>query len=252
MASAHASTLGEFDLRTLKQYRDMAERHIRKSLTAAATPTDLIDPSFLAEFSEAAYLTWTQGTGLVSALFGDLPNPMFQSLIDASVKDSMNYYQQLLTGLLDKKGFNALREPIYGEFIRGKEGKNTMALVQAGDIRPLLVQLGGGTTDVTVPLMGGITSGNTMREWLRSNGIDTNHKIWLYGQDEARRNFNGHMQMDGLVFDDWGDPGLKIAPQDAWLRRTHYAPGDHWGCACIVAPYIPNYDDPFQLETPVV
>jgi uncharacterized protein with gpF-like domain len=91
-----------------------------------------------------------------------------------------------------------------------------------------------------------------MREWLRSNGIDTDLKIWLYGLNEVRRTFNGHLQMDGLVFDKWDDPALRIAPQDAWLRREFYAPGDHFGCACVVAPYIPNYDQPFQLETPVV
>lgn len=234
----------------------MAEKHVRKAVsglnnvTADAAPSDLITEAMLAEFTDAAYFTWADGTGLVRALFGDLPNPMFQSVVDAAVKDSISYYRQLLTNVIDNKAFSVLREPIYGEFIRSKEGKNTMSLVQAGDIRPLLVQLGGGTTDVTVPLMGGIMSGNTMREWLRSNGIDTNQKIWLYGLDEARRTFNGHLQMDGLVFTEWDDPALRIAPQDAWLRREFYAPGDHYGCACIVAPYIPNFDAPYVLDTP--
>lgn len=257
--SPDATAFGDFDLYTLNLFRTMAERHVRKavsklgaSVVAAATPGDLIEEAFIAEFTEAAYFTWSDGAGLVSALFGDLPNPMFQSAIDVAVKDSTNYYRQLLTNILDKKAFSALREPIYGEFITSKEGKNTMSLVQPGDIRPLLVTLGGGTTDVTVPLMGGITSGNTMREWLRLNGIDTDQKIWLYGQEELRRTFNGHLQMDGLVFTDWDDPALKIAPQDAWLRRTHYVPGDHWGCACVVAPYIPNFDAPYQLDTPTV
>lgn len=255
--SADALAFAEFDLHSLSLLRDLTERHVRRAIAvknanvvAAGTPSDLIDPSFLTEFADAAYYIWGNGTGLVSALFGDLPNPLFQSVIEAAVKDSTNYYQQLLTAILDKKAFNPLREPIYGEFVRSKEGKNTMAIVQPGDVRPMLVQLGGGTTDVTVPLMGGITSGNTMREWLRSNGIDTDKKIWLYGQDETRRTFNGHLQMDGLVFTDWDDPALRIAPQDAWLRRTHYAPGDHYGCACVVAPYIPNFDAPYVLDTP--
>jgi uncharacterized protein with gpF-like domain len=91
-----------------------------------------------------------------------------------------------------------------------------------------------------------------MTEWLRANGIETDQKIWLYGYDEPRRTFNGHLQMDGLVFSKWDDPGLAIAPQDAWLRRTHYAPSDHWGCSCIVAPYIPNMGPDFKLETPSV
>lgn len=115
----------------------------------------------------------------------------------------------------------------------------------------MLVTLGGGSPEVTVPLYGGVATGNTMSEWLGSNGIATNKKIWLYGwEDEPRRTFNGHLQMDGLVFENWEDDGLKISPQDAWLRRSHYAPGDHWGCSCVVAPYVPNFGAEYTLELP--
>ena len=104
-----------------------------------------------------------------------------------------------------------------------------------------------------MPRKASVTTGTTMREWLRANGIDMDKKIWLYGyEDEPRRTFNGHLQMDGLVFEKWDDDGLVIAPQDAWLRRTHYAPGDHWGCACVVAPYIPNFGDDYVLDLPSV
>lgn len=249
-----AAALGRFDLEQLKKFRMMTERHVRKALstiTAAADPGEYITDAFLNEFTEAALFTWADGTSLISSLFGELPNPIYQSVIEAAVNDSRNYYQELLRGLVGKKWSD--RAPIYGEFITGEEGHNTRALVQSGDVRPLLVHLGGGSTDSTVPLMGGITSGNTMREWLRSNDIDTDKKIWLYGyESEPRRTFNGHLQMDGLVFTEWDDKGLIIAPQDAWLRRTHYQPGDHWGCACVVAPYIPNFDNPYELDTPTV
>jgi hypothetical protein len=177
-------------------------------------------------------------------MFGELPTPIMESAITTGLRNSTHYYDELLRAMIGKN--TSRRDPIYGEFLSG----NT---VQYGDVRPLLSRLGGGSTDPTVQLAGGITSGTTMREWLRSNGIDTDKKIWLYGyDDDPRRTFNGHLQMDGLVFDDWEDEGLKIAPQDAWLRRTHYAPGDHWGCACVVAPYIPNFGDEYQLELPTV
>lgn len=245
------AALGRFDLEQLKKYRLMAERHVQTALgviTAAADPSEFIDSIFLTEFAEAAAVTWGDATGLVTALFGDLPNPLYESTITAAIKSSTNYYQELLRSLINKK-FNP-RDPYFGEFISGEPGHNTRALVQSGDVRPLLVNLGGGSTDASVPLMGGVTSGNTMREWLRSNGIDTDQKIWLYGyESEPRRTFNGHLQMDGLVFTDWDDKGLIISPQDAWLRRTHYQPGDHWGCACIVAPFIPNYGDAYLLDT---
>jgi len=236
--------LGDFDVKKLRQFRELAERHTTKaltSITAAADPSDFIDQSFLDEFAVLASESWDEALGLITLTFGQLPVPIYQSVIDAGIRNSVHYYDELLRALIGKKGF---KEPIYGEFLKGSN-------VQYGDVRPLLARLGGGTSDPSVQLAGGITSGNTMNEWLRSNGIDTNKKIWLYGYDDPRRTFNGHLQMDGLVFESWEDDGLKISPQDAWLRRSHYQPGDHFGCACIVAPYIPNMGPEFQIELPV-
>lgn len=243
-----AETLGQFDIAQLKLFRSMAERHVRQMmtthLTAAADPSDFITQSMLDEFLEQAVMSWAEASGLIYGLFGDLPIPLFDSVVSAAIRDSVSFYGQLLRAVMNKKAFG--RDPIFGEFMKG-------SLVQFGDVRPLLVRLGGGTTDATVPLMGGITSGNTMREWLRTNGIDMDKKIWLYGyEDQARRIFNGHLSMDGLVFEDWNDEGLIISPQDAWLRRTHYAPGDHAGCACVVAPWIPNFGPEYVLELPAV
>ena len=241
-------TLGEFDIETLKRIRNLAESHVRKAteaaLTASGDPGDYITDEFLSEFIQVATGAWDEGLGIVTAMFGELPNPICWSTIDTGIKNAVSYYDELLRALLSKN--TSKRAPIYGEFLVG----NT---VQYGDVRPILSRLGGGSTDPVVEINGGITSGNTMREWLRSNGIDTDKKIWLYGyEDDPRRTFNGHLQMDGLVFDKWDDEGLVIAPQDAWLRRSHYAPGDHWGCACVVAPYIPNFGDEYLLELPNV
>jgi hypothetical protein len=236
-------------LEQLRLFRNMAERHVRDAarratLTAAADPADFIESNFITEFVDQANVSWDEGRNLIYSLVDDLPAPIFQSVVNAAVKDAASYYDQILRTLITKSVWG--REPIYGEFMKGE-------LVQYGDIRPLLVRLGGGSTDAQVPLMGGITSGNTMSNWLSANGIDSNKKIWLYGyEDEPRRTFNGHLQMDGLVFERWDDDGLRIAPQDAWLRRTHYQPGDHKGCACIVAPYLPNFGEDYILETPSV
>lgn len=235
-------TLGEFDVKKLREFRELAERHVttalRKTLTAAADPSDYIDQSFLDEFAVLAGNSWDEALGVITGMFGQLPNPIYQSVIEAGIRDSVHYYDELLRAVIGKKVF---KEPVLGEFLKGSN-------VQYGDVRPLLSRLGGGTSDATVQLAGGIASGNTMSEWLRTNGIDTNKKIWLYGYDDPRRTFNGHLQMDGLVFESWEDDGLKISPQDAWLRRTHYQPGDHFGCACVVAPYIPNYGPEFKLD----
>lgn len=249
------ANLAHFDLGQLSAYRELTEKHLRSalsSITAAADPSQYISQVYLNEFEETAYLTWAEMRGLVGAMFGDLPTPLLEATVTEAVTQATKTYGQLLESLIGRKAFG-IREPIYGEFTRATDSKSTVALVQPGDVRPLLATLGGGSTDVTIPLTGSITSGQTMTDWLRSNGITSNQKIWLYGfESEPRRTFNGHLQMDGLVFQYWDDPGLKIAPQDAWIRRRFYAPGDHWGCACVVAPYIPNFGDDYQLHTPTV
>jgi hypothetical protein len=238
------AALGRFDLTSLRTMREMAERHLRRALdqavTASADPSDFISEEFIDEFTDLADLTWQEGIGIVNMLVGDLPVPLYQSTVKSGILSAASEYRDLLKAMVSDKAFG--REPIYGEFMTG-------ALVQYGDVRPLLVTLGGGSPEVTVPLYGGVATGNTMSEWLGSNGIDTSKKIWLYGwEEQARRTFNGHLQMDGLVFENWEDDGLKIAPQDAWLRRSHYAPGDHWGCSCVVAPYVPNFGPDYTLQ----
>lgn len=246
-ASAHGNdpsrALGTFDLNALKTLQTIAERHVStattKALTASADPSDYISDEMIEEFIRIASTIWVQGQGMVFNLVGDMPIPLFDAIVQESIMSAAEKYRSLLAALTNKRAF---REPIYGEFIKG-------ATVQYGDVRPLLATLGGGSADVTVQLYGGVATGNTMGSWLKSNGIDTEEKIWLYGwEDQPRRTFNGHLQMDGLVFTDWHDDHLEVAPQDAWLRRSHYAPGDHWGCACVVAPYFPNFGDEFILD----
>lgn len=251
-ASVPGDTLARFDVEVLKKIRDMAERHVKDAVTradgvliAGADPGAFIVPEFMDEFMTVASASWDEGIGAVYGLLGDLAAPASSVVITRGIQDAANLYEDMLKALISR-GSTALRNPILGEFRSG-------SLVQYGDVRPILSQLGGGSADVSVPLSGGITSGNTMREWLRSNGIDTDKKIWLYGyEDQPRRTFNGHLQMDGLVFENWDDEGLLIAPQDAWLRRSHYQPGDHWGCGCVVAPYVPNLGEPYILDTPTV
>lgn len=238
--------------------RDLAETHTNKliqriqseNLVAADMPSDFFDPEWVEEFIEAATDMWILGTDVVTSALGGVtlsgrPLPPIEHLLSlamASINESAGVYSDLVKALAQKRAYSGIKEPIFGEFIRGDT-------VQYGDVRGLLVRLGGGNVDPQVTLTGGITTGKHMSEYLADAGINTNQKIWLYGWEEKprRRTFNGHLQMDGLVFEDWDDDGLIIAPQDAWLRRNYYAPGDHWGCACIVAPYFPNFGDAFRI-----
>lgn len=226
----------------------MADRHVQRalilaesSLTAAADPADFISEDMIEEFTDAAIEAWAYGLNQVYGVVGELPTPIMRSTVNKAINDAVRSYDDLLRAVIQSKAFNQ-REPIFGEFIKG-------GIVQYGDVRPMLVTLGGGSPEGQVPMLGGIGSGTIMRDWLSSNGIESDKKIWLYGyEDEPRRTFNGHLQMDGLVFENWDDEGLEIAPQDAWLRRTHYQPGDHRGCACVVAPYIPNWGEDYEID----
>ena len=247
------SELGQFDMMALRTFRSMAERHtvaaLGKALTSSADPMEFIDQEFIEEFLELAMLTWSEGIGLILDLFdaGQFTIPLYQTVVRESVKSASGVYIDTLAKLIEKNAYPSKgKTPIYGEFLTG-------SVVQYGDVREMLTTLGGGSADIEIPLYGGVATGNTMNEWMTSNGVDVgNQKIWLYGwNDSPRRTFNGHLQMDGLVFEDWYDEGLMIAPQDAWIRRTHYAPGDHWGCSCVVAPYIPNYGADYTLTLPV-
>ena len=234
----------------------MAEGHlqvaldrIRPTVLASADPDEFIDASWINAFGLLAEDLWRSGGDLVDDLFRlrwgiDLaPREYLLNLAAPAIEEARESYLSLLRSLINKHAFEPdPRKPlVIGEFNVG----NT---VQYGDVRGLLARLGGGSTAPEVSLVGGVTTGMTMKEYLGDSGVNTNQKIWLYGwEEDPRRTFNGHLQMDGLVFEDWDDEGLIIAPQDRWLRRNYYAPGDHWGCACVVAPYFPNFGDPFMI-----
>lgn len=218
-------------------------------MRSSATPDDFIDMSWVNAFGLLVEDLWRSGGDLVDDLFRlgwgiDLaPHAALMNLAQPAITEATESYLDLLRGLLNRHAFNpSPKAPVVlGEFNVG----NT---VQYGDVRGLLSKLGGGNTDPEVTLTGGVTTGMTMREYLAGSGVNTDQKIWLYGwEEEPRRTFNGHLQMDGLVFEHWDDDGLIIAPQDRWLRRNYYAPGDHWGCACVVAPYFPNFGEPFVI-----
>lgn len=200
--------LGEFDVRQLRTLRDLTERHLstalanaeqqNRRLVAGADPNQFIDESMINEFIDAALLAWTDGYGVLTSLVqGSEFTPLFAGVVNNAIKDATSSYYDVLNKLIGDKAFKTLRDPIFGEYLKGSK-------VQYGDVRPLLVTLGGGSPDSDAPLVGGVTSGQIAHDWMGQNGVPiTNEKIWLYGyDDQPRRTFNGHLSMDGLVFED--------------------------------------------------
>jgi len=229
-----------------------ASFELDEALTAAAIdPTTMITPEMEAEYLALATSLWDNLDNLSEGFGLDtLPWEMYAPLIVQAIETSRNSYIDILKALIYKQ---AEEGTVYGEYflvpdyIPGTGLRPPAAyLVQFGDIRDSLSALGGGSADPTTQLTTGITGGSVYGQVLQDNGLATNDKLWLYGET-VRRTFNGHLQMDGLVFSDWEDPALDIAPQDRWLRTLKYRPGDHWGCACVVVPYIPNFGEPFTM-----
>jgi hypothetical protein len=128
-------------------------------------------------------------------------------------------------------------------------GEVSRMFVKPGDVREILVVAGGGTP-VAGTVMGGIGTGKTTIDALSQVGVevDTSQWIWLYGQVARMEGFQGHLQLDGGVYAGDTDPLLDVWPEHAWLRRSQYAPGDHRGCACIVAPYVPNFGPEYEYR----
>lgn len=229
---------------------------VQKSLSSLGITAAALDPSSLiTDEMEAEYLTlalslWEQVHEAADGFGLDvLPLTDYYPLVRDSITKSRNTFVDVLKALIGKQ---ADKTPTYGEFFFAPDyvpGTGTkppmMYEVQFGDVRPIIGVLGGGGP-AEVPLSTGITGGQTFRDVLTANGVPSEEKMWLYGET-VRRSFNGHLQVDGLVFSRWDDPALDIAPQDRWIRSDKYRPGDHWGCACVVVPYIPNFGAPIPM-----
>lgn len=245
--------LARIEREALSAMRDLAQRHLlsMRALTASAVdPGSLITSEMEAEYVTLALALWEQVNDLSTGFGLDLlPLDSFWPLVKDAVERSARTYNDILKLLIEKQ---ADVGPLYGEFFLVPDYVPGTGLkppapytVQFGDIRRILGELGGGAP-AEVPLSTGITGGTVFNEVLAANGIPAKEKLWLYGET-VRRTFNGHLQIDGLVFSEWDDPALDIAPQDRWLKTDKYRPGDHWGCACVIVPYVPNFGVPIPM-----
>lgn len=244
--------LAKLERRAMESVRSLVQGHLSEmGLTAALDPGSLITDAMEAEYLALALSLWEEvDTALAGFGLDILPFATYYPLVKDSIQRSSTTYIDIVKALIGKQ---ADLTPTYGEFFfvpdyvpsTGTKPPE-MYQVQFGDVRPILRTLGGGAP-AEMPLSTGITGGQTLHEVFSANGIPTNEKMWLYGET-ARRTFNGHLQVDGLVFTDWNDPALDISPQDRWLKADKYRPGDHWGCACVVVPYLPNFGAPIPIQ----
>lgn len=158
-----------------------------------------------------------------------------ERLIAANVEDAKRTTYDRIRELAGKYLFNPDKEP-------PPAGELSSLTVQPGDVRDILARAGGGPV-IEGQGVGGLATGKTVMQFAdQFADVQHDEAIWLYGDSPRQRGFQGHMQLDGAVFATGEDPVLEVWPEDQWIRREHYEPGDHRGCACIVTPVIRDAD----------
>ena len=78
-----------------------------------------------------------------------------------------------------------------------------------------------------------VAGGDTTRAAAMEVGLVQVGFVWDYG-DGLRQTFEPHLELDGMEFDSWEDPGL--ANFESWPANSFYYPGDHDGCMCVERP----------------
>lgn len=234
--------LGMIDVRLLRLVQKHANDAVAHALqvyaiTAGASAQDLVGNDATQKANEAA----------VEAAFYDSYDEAMEDLSDeleaqglsrlapeiagvaivAAVTAAMSRYRDAVFGLINDRLFQAVTDPTTEEF-----------LVRPGDVRNILEVAGGGGASADLSMYnGGVSTGAIMQGVLRDQGVPIDGTIWLYDPGVIREPFQGHRQLDGLVFQRWDDPELAVYPEDSWIRSGFYFPGDHRGCACVAAPW---------------
>lgn len=205
------------------------------------------------EFTAAVMDAYDSSYDLIQVYLGTRAaregNPVWRSFA-ASVEQAIQNATDALPARLEQLVWRYVFGPkLDGEQSLKAVGELDRMYVKPGDVRDIVVQAGGGSPDSLFARNGGIGTGKIIQEYMAAEGIDTSgSRIWLYGQTPRSENFQGHLQLDGMVFDNWDSVELAVWPEDSWIKTPHYHPGDHIGCACVTAPYIPNYGPAYQIE----
>lgn len=131
----------------------------------------------------------------------------------------------LLAALIASAGL-LLRKP---DVQPDRLGESDGALLLPGAVRPALIRAGGGGQGAVSML-----TGDRITTVFADAGLYFEAWQWAYGSESWRhRPFEPHRALDGLTFSDAGDDRLGNA-STAWPGVSHFWPGDHPGCQCIV------------------
>ncbi len=162
----------------------------------------------------------------------------------ADLDEAWSWLRGALTSMAGDRMFDPNPSaPEFGEF-------DPTAKVPTGMIRQAIARAGGGSglratdaggafltlTDAGTRPAGGIGTGELLREAMRDHGVGTEAYQWDYGPAFRQRPFEPHMQLDGVIFDNFDDPVLSNT--SGFPDVAFYMPGDHSGCICDFTPIL--------------
>lgn len=122
------------------------------------------------------------------------------------------------------------------------------ARVPTGLVRQAVARAGGETaievrgTDVFVALsnndpLGGIGTGELIMDTLTEGGALVEAYEWTYGPAFRQHPFEPHLDLDGLIFENFDSDLLTTGDDGEWVGDLYF-PGDHDGCACDITPVL--------------
>lgn len=162
----------------------------------------------------------------------------------ADLDEAWAWLRGALTSLAGDRMFDPHpAAPEFGEF-------DATAKVPTGMLRQAIARAGGGSglratdaggafltlADAGTRPAGGIGTGELLREAMRDHGVGTEAYQWDYGPAFRQRPFEPHMQLDGVIFDNFDDAVLTNT--SGFPDGAFYMPGDHAGCICDFTPIL--------------
>lgn len=159
------------------------------------------------------------------------------------LRTAWTWMRESLDDLAVRRMFDPEVVATLGEFdptLRVPTGLVRQAIARAGGANSVTPTPGGGAyvalADAGSRPLGGIGTGEAMRDVFRREGIAIEGYEWVYGPAFRARPFEPHLALDGVQFVNFDDEVL--ANHEGWPETEFFMPGDHDGCICDVAPII--------------
>lgn len=201
-----AGALGDLEAR----YRSLVGRAQRAAGSAAAEATDReLDLDEMADRNaHAVDAGWAlMAAGITAIVAGLLYNPDPKQPDRGEFDGASVVPLGLVRGALDRAG--GAHVTIDGQ--------------RARDVTPGELQ--------KAPNGAGATQGPLMQEvFAQDLGLQQEQYRWTYGDTPRTREFEPHLDLDGVTFEDWDSDVL--TNNGDFPVTDYFAPGDHDGCAC--------------------